>query len=154
MASLASSQVTRLVDETKLHGRIGVMLVGAAGQSRCLPLARRTYRADDDAASLMRALWGEGCGEPWALVTHDSRLTGHKYARRNRQEQRFGDLNSGGWHWGDSRRRHPRSGGAPVGTAKPGLCLDRYPRQPGHDCRSDTPLPHPEAQQHLTHHAG
>jgi hypothetical protein len=54
-----------------------------------------------------RALWSVGYDEPWALVTNDERLTGHEYARRNWQEQAFRDLKSGGWHWGDSRLRHP-----------------------------------------------
>ena len=38
-------QITLLVDETKLHDRIGVMMVGMAWQKRCIPLAWRTYRA-------------------------------------------------------------------------------------------------------------
>jgi hypothetical protein len=54
-----------------------------------------------------RALWSVGYDEPWALVTNDDRLTGHEYARRNWQEQSFRDLKSGGWHWGESRVRHP-----------------------------------------------
>lgn len=54
-----------------------------------------------------RALWSVDQDEPWALVTNDARLTGHEYARRNWQEQSFRDLKSGGWHWGDSRLRHP-----------------------------------------------
>ncbi|MBK9745268.1 MAG: hypothetical protein IPO91_00675 [Chloroflexi bacterium] len=41
--------ITLLVDETKLHDRIGVMLVGLAWQGRCLPLAWRTYRANSAA---------------------------------------------------------------------------------------------------------
>lgn len=41
--------VTLLVDETKLHDRIGVMMVGVAWQNRCLPLAWRTYRANSAA---------------------------------------------------------------------------------------------------------
>lgn len=56
----------------------------------------------------MRALWGTGYDEPWALVTNDEALTGHEYARRNWQEQSFRDLKSGGWHWGDSRIRRPQ----------------------------------------------
>lgn len=195
-------QITLLVDETKLHDRIGVMMVGLAWQRRCIPLAWRTYRAncaasypaegqvnmiqtllqhvkaglpgdsevlvladrgigtspelcravaalgwhylfrvtcqtkivtDQGALTIAaqvqpgeiwaaeglvfkkrgripaqaRALWGVGYDEPWALVTNDPRLTGHEYARRNWQEQSFRDLKSGGWHWGDSRVRHP-----------------------------------------------
>jgi hypothetical protein len=54
-----------------------------------------------------RALWSPGYDEPWALVTNDAHLTGHEYARRNWQEQSFRDLKSGGWHWQESRVRHP-----------------------------------------------
>ena len=53
------------------------------------------------------ALWAVDYDEPWALVTNDEDLTGHEYARRNWQEQSFRDLKSGGWHWGESRVRHP-----------------------------------------------
>lgn len=200
--ALGVEQVTLLVDETKLHERIGVMLVGVAWEGRCLPLAWRTYRANSAAdyppegqvqliegllrriqaglpqgievliladrgigtspalcravAKLgwhylfrvtcqtqvvtstgeltiaqqvqpgeiwaasgavfkkrghipahARALWSVSYDEPWALVTNDERLTGHEYARRNWQEQSFRDLKSGGWHWGESRIRHP-----------------------------------------------
>jgi hypothetical protein len=200
--ALNPQQVTLLVDETKIHQRIGIMLVGVAWQGRCLPLAWRTYRANraadypsegqaamiegllpsvqvgfpagievlvladrgigtspdlcrrvaglgwhylfrvtcqtkiiTDAGDLTiaqqvqageiwasrgtvfkkrgqipahgRALWSDGYDEPWALVTNDERLTGPEYARRNWQEQSFGDLKSGGWQWGESRLRHP-----------------------------------------------
>jgi hypothetical protein len=44
--ALDQPQVTLLVDETKLHERIGVMLVGVAFEGRCIPLAWRTYRAN------------------------------------------------------------------------------------------------------------
>lgn len=54
-----------------------------------------------------RALWDEGYDQAWALVTNDEQLTGREYARRNWQEQSFRDLKSGGWHWGESRLRHP-----------------------------------------------
>lgn len=54
-----------------------------------------------------RALWDEGHDQAWALVTNDERLTGREYSHRNWQEQSFRDLKSGGWHWGDSRIRHP-----------------------------------------------
>lgn len=47
--SVSGEQVTLLVDETKLHDRMGVMLVGLAWQGRCLPLAWRTYRANRQA---------------------------------------------------------------------------------------------------------
>lgn len=201
--ALGSRQVTLLVDETKLHDRIGVMMVGVAWEGRCLPLAWRTYLANsavdypsegqvkviegllqhikaglsDEVEVLVladrgigtspdlcravaglgwhylfrvtcqtkivtsqgdrtiaqqvqpgeiwassgqifkkkglipahaRALWSLGYDEAWALVTNDERLTGYEYARRNWQEQSFRDLKSGGWHWGDSRVRHPQ----------------------------------------------
>jgi hypothetical protein len=202
VSGLGTKTVTLLVDETKLHDRIGVMLVGVAWEGRCLPLAWRTYRANSAAdypvegqveviADLLaqvqaglpagvevlvladrgigtspelcrvvaalgwrylfrvtcqtkivtqagdvtiaqqvqageiwaasglifkkrglipahaRALWSVGYDEPWALVTNDEQLSGHEYARRNWQEQSFRDLKSGGWHWGESRLRHP-----------------------------------------------
>lgn len=46
VSSVGGEQITLLVDETKLHDRIGVMMVGLAWQGRCLPLAWRTYRAN------------------------------------------------------------------------------------------------------------
>jgi hypothetical protein len=48
--ALGTERLTLLVDETKLHDRIGVMMVGLAWQGRCLPLAWRTYRANSQAA--------------------------------------------------------------------------------------------------------
>jgi hypothetical protein len=202
LEAIGSQAITLLVDETKIHDRMGVMLVGLAWQGRCLPLAWRTYRANSSLAyppegqvqviegllkqvkaglpaerevlvladrgigtspdlcravarlewyylfrvtcqtkivteagaltiaqqvqpgeiwaasgevfkkrgqipAHARALWSPGYDESWALVTNDERLTGHEYARRNWQEQSFRDLKSGGWHWGDSRLRHP-----------------------------------------------
>lgn len=44
--ALGEDRITLLVDETKLHDRIGVMMVGVAWQGRCLPLAWRTYAAN------------------------------------------------------------------------------------------------------------
>jgi hypothetical protein len=49
VSALNSQAVTLLVDETKLHDRIGVMLVGVAWQERCLPLIWRVYRANSAA---------------------------------------------------------------------------------------------------------
>jgi hypothetical protein len=43
---LKTTQLTLLVDETKLQDRIGVMMVGVAWEKRCIPLAWRTYRAN------------------------------------------------------------------------------------------------------------
>lgn len=48
--ALGTDRVTLLVDETKLHDRIGVMVVGVAWQGRCIPLAWRAYRANDAAS--------------------------------------------------------------------------------------------------------
>lgn len=47
--SVGGEHLTLLVDETKLHDRIGVMMVGLAWQGRCLPLAWHTYRANSEA---------------------------------------------------------------------------------------------------------
>ena len=47
---IGQSEITLLVDETKVHDRHGVMVVGLAWEGRCLPLAWRTYRANDAAA--------------------------------------------------------------------------------------------------------
>ena len=49
VSSMDTDTVTLLVDETKLEDRIGVMMVGIAWQGRCLPVAWRTYRANDHA---------------------------------------------------------------------------------------------------------
>lgn len=49
IAAVGSERVTLLVDETKLHERVGVMLVGLAFERRCLPLAWRVYRANSAA---------------------------------------------------------------------------------------------------------
>ncbi len=48
--ALGNQTITLLVDETKLHDRIGVMVVGVAWQGRCIPLAWRAYRANDAAS--------------------------------------------------------------------------------------------------------
>jgi hypothetical protein len=48
--AVGSQEVTLLVDETKLHERIGVMVVGLAWQKRCIPLVWRAYRANDAAS--------------------------------------------------------------------------------------------------------
>jgi hypothetical protein len=42
-------QIPLMGDETKLHDRIGVMMVGLAWQKRCIPLAWRPYRAHSTA---------------------------------------------------------------------------------------------------------
>lgn len=47
--ALGKRQITLLVDETKVHDRVGVMLVGVAWEGRCLPLAWRSYRANSAA---------------------------------------------------------------------------------------------------------
>jgi hypothetical protein len=43
---LKQACLTILVDETKLHDRMGIMMVGVAWEKRCIPLAWRTYRAN------------------------------------------------------------------------------------------------------------
>jgi len=48
--ALNRPEVTLLVDETKLHDRMGVMMVGVAWEGRCVPLAWRCYRANCHAA--------------------------------------------------------------------------------------------------------
>lgn len=50
IGSVGAKQITLLVDETKLHDRIGVRMVGVAWQGRWLPLAWRTYPANSAAA--------------------------------------------------------------------------------------------------------
>lgn len=50
LQALDQPAVTLLVDETKLHDRIGVLVVGVAWQGRCIPLAWRAYRANDAAS--------------------------------------------------------------------------------------------------------
>jgi hypothetical protein len=45
--SVGEERVMLVVDETKLDERVGVMMVGLAWQGRCLPLAWRTYRANE-----------------------------------------------------------------------------------------------------------
>jgi hypothetical protein len=47
--SLKTHMLTLLVDETKRHDRIGVMMIGLAWQKRCIPLAWRSYRANSAA---------------------------------------------------------------------------------------------------------
>jgi hypothetical protein len=39
-----------VVDETKLKDKVGIMVVGAVYEGRCIPLAWRVYRANDKAA--------------------------------------------------------------------------------------------------------
>jgi len=50
LSAMVGTEITLLVDETKLHDRIGVMVVGVAWQGRCIPLAWRAYRANDAAS--------------------------------------------------------------------------------------------------------
>ncbi len=40
-------EITLLVDETKIADHVGVMVVGVAWEGRCLPLAWRSYRANN-----------------------------------------------------------------------------------------------------------
>jgi hypothetical protein len=50
LENLGMKRITLLVDETKLHDRMGVMLVGVAWEGRCIPLMWRVYRANSAAA--------------------------------------------------------------------------------------------------------
>lgn len=46
MRELKQKEVVIIVDETKLHDKIGIMLVGVAFEGRCIPLAWRAYVAN------------------------------------------------------------------------------------------------------------
>jgi hypothetical protein len=48
--ALGSPAITLLVDETKIHDQLGVLMVGIAWEKRCLPIAWQAYRANDAAA--------------------------------------------------------------------------------------------------------
>lgn len=50
VGQMAGERVYLLVDETKLGDRMGVMVIGVAFEGRCIPLAWRSYRANDHAA--------------------------------------------------------------------------------------------------------
>ena len=50
LSALGEQRITLLVDETKLHARMAVMVVGVAWQNRCLPLVWRAYEANNAAA--------------------------------------------------------------------------------------------------------
>jgi hypothetical protein len=50
VSQVGEKTVTLLVDETKLHDKLGIMVVGVAWEQRCLPLVWRVYRANDSAA--------------------------------------------------------------------------------------------------------
>ena len=45
--AVGGQAITLLVDETKIHDRLGVMMVGLAWEKRCLPLVWQAYRAND-----------------------------------------------------------------------------------------------------------
>ena len=47
--TLKTQQVILVVDETKLKGQLGVMVVGVVFEGRCIPLAWRVYRANSHA---------------------------------------------------------------------------------------------------------
>ncbi len=49
MEAVGLKRLTLVVDETKLHDRLGIMVVGLAWENRCLPLAWRTYPANSKA---------------------------------------------------------------------------------------------------------
>ena len=46
MTGLRTKRIYLLVDETKIKDRIGVMMVGLAFESRCIPLVWRCYKAN------------------------------------------------------------------------------------------------------------
>src|SRR5258708_5817062 len=48
--ALGSQSITLLVDETKIHDQLGVLMVGIAWEHRCLPIVWQAYRANDAAA--------------------------------------------------------------------------------------------------------
>lgn len=50
LSKLGTEDVTLLVDETKVHDRIGAMVVGVAWEGRCIPLVWRVYGANSAAA--------------------------------------------------------------------------------------------------------
>ena len=50
IGALGHGKITLLVDKTKWHDRIGVMVVGVAWQKRCSPLVWRCYEANNAAA--------------------------------------------------------------------------------------------------------
>jgi len=50
LTALGVKDITLLVDETKLHDRMAVMVVGLAWQKRCLPLVWRCYEANKASA--------------------------------------------------------------------------------------------------------
>jgi hypothetical protein len=49
LKALQQRQVVLVVDETKLKGKFGVMVVGVVYEGRCIPLAWRVYRANSAA---------------------------------------------------------------------------------------------------------
>jgi hypothetical protein len=48
--AIDSTVLVLVVDETKLSDKVGLMVVGAVYEGRCIPLAWRAYRANDKAA--------------------------------------------------------------------------------------------------------
>lgn len=98
----------RVTCQTKIVTAAGALTIAAQVQPGEIWAAEGlVFKKRGHIPAQARALWEVGYDEPWALVTNDPGLTGHEYARRNWQEQSFRDLKSGGWHWGDSRVRHP-----------------------------------------------
>jgi len=49
LSAIGTKQVTLLVDETKIHDRIGAMVLGVAWEGRCIPLVWRIYPANNAA---------------------------------------------------------------------------------------------------------
>jgi len=65
------------------------------------------FRGHKQVRGIIHLTWEAGQHQPGCLITNDRSIRGSLYARRVWQEQSFRDLKSGGWHWGDSRLRHP-----------------------------------------------
>jgi hypothetical protein len=50
IGALGCQSITLLVDETKIHDRLGVMMVGLAWEKRCLPIVWQAYQANEAGA--------------------------------------------------------------------------------------------------------
>jgi hypothetical protein len=108
VAALGWRYLFRVTCQTKILTPVGERTIAQQVQPGEIGAASGlVFKQRGQVPAQARALWSVGYDEPWALVTNDDRLTGHEYARRNWQEQSFRDLQSGGWHWGASRVRHP-----------------------------------------------
>lgn len=108
VARLGWHYLFRVTCQTKIVTETGALTIAQQVQAGEIWAASgEVFKKRGHIPAHARALWSVGYEEPWALVTNDEHLIGHEYARRNWQEQSFRDLKSGGWHWGESRLRHP-----------------------------------------------